>query len=54
MVQNLRTYFMLNNIKTKWIMCVQEKNEVSSMSQRPRFSSIKISDLSSVATKKKQ
>ena len=55
MVQNLRAYFILNNIKTKWIMSVQKKNELSSMSQRSLLSPIKISgDLSSVATKKEQ
>ena len=50
MVQNLRAYFVPT---IKWVMCVQENNEVYSTLQRPRLRSIKISDLS-VATKKTQ
>ena len=48
MVQNLRAYFMLHVITIKWMMCVQEKLELTVTSQRPRLSSTKISgDLSS-------
>ena len=54
MVQNLRAYLVLYAIKIKWIMCVQEKNEVLSMPQRQMFSSIEISGDASLATKKKQ
>ena len=34
MLRNLRAYFILYAVKIKWIMCVQKKNELSSMSQR--------------------
>ena len=43
MVQNLRAYFILYDITMKLIMYVQEKIELSSMSQRPRLSSTTIS-----------
>ena len=52
-VQYLRTYLILYAIQVKWIMCVQEKNEVFSMSQRPRLSSIKISGDLSFSCKEK-
>ena len=42
-VQNLRAYFMLRVVTIKWMMCVQEKIELTGMSQRPRLSSAKIS-----------
>ena len=51
MVQNLRAYLILHAIKTEWIMCVQEKNEVLSVPHRPRLKSIKISGDLSIATK---
>ena len=54
MVQYLRVHFILYSIKVKWIMCVQEKNEVYSMSQRPWLNSIKISGDLSLAAKEKQ
>ena len=53
MVQYLRDYFILHAIKVKWIMRVQEKNELFSMSLRPRLSSIKISKELNIAAKKK-
>ena len=37
-VHNMRAYFIFYAITIKWIMCVQEKIELSSMSQRPRIS----------------
>ena len=52
MVQYLRSYFILYAIKVKWVMCVQEKNEVFSVSQRPRLSSIQVSGDFSLAAKK--
>ena len=54
MVQNLRYNFILYVNKNKWIMCVQEKIELSSMSQRPRLSSTKIPVDLFLASKKKQ
>ena len=54
MVQYLRAYFILYSIKVKWIMCVQEKNEVYSMSLRPWLNSIKISGDLSLAARKQQ
>ena len=55
MIQNLRAYFMLHVITSKWMMCVQDKIEPTGMSQRPRLSSTKISgDLSIVAKIKQQ
>ena len=33
MVENPRAYFILYVITIQWIMCVQEKIELSSMSQ---------------------
>ena len=55
MVQNLRAYFMLHIITVKWMMCVQEKIELTVTSQRPKLSSTKISgDLSLVAKIKQQ
>ena len=53
-VQNLRAYFVIKLSLSKIIMCVQEKNEVFNMSQRPMFSSIKISGDLSFDIKKKQ
>ena len=38
MVQNLMAYFILYVIAIQLITCVQEKIEISSMSQRPRLS----------------
>ena len=47
MVQHLRVYFILYDITIKWVKCVQENIELSSMSGRPTLSSIKVSgDLS--------
>ena len=54
MVQNVRAYFTLNVIAIKWIMRVQEKIELSSMSRRLSLSSTKISGDLSSATKIKQ
>ena len=42
-MHRLRAYSMLYVITIKWIMCVQENIELSSMSLRPRLSSSKIS-----------
>ena len=42
-VQDLRAYSMLHVMTTKWMMCVQEKIELTGMSQRLRLSSTKIS-----------
>ena len=53
-VQNLRAHFILHIITIKWLMCVQEKIELSSMSQRPRLSSSKVSGDLSFAAKIKQ
>ena len=53
MVHFLRAYFIPYVITIKWIMFVQEKIELSSMSLRPRLSSTKISDFS-LTTKIKQ
>ena len=51
-VQCLRAYFIQYFIAIKWIgcvcVCVQEKIEISSMSQRPRLSSTNISGDSSL------
>ena len=33
MVQNLRAYFILYVFKTEWIICGQEKIELTSMSE---------------------
>jgi len=46
--------FILYVIKTKYTMGVQEKIEISSMSQRPRFSRTKISGYLSLSTNIKQ
>ena len=54
MIHFLRAYFIPYVITIKWIMCVQEKIELSSMSQRPRLSSTKISGDFSLTTKIKQ
>ena len=54
MVQNLRAYFMLYAVTIKWVMCVQEKIELTGTSKRPRLSSTKISGDLSFAVKKKQ
>ena len=51
-VQYLRSHFMLYAIKVKWVICVQGKNEVLSMWQTRRLSSIKISWDLSLAAKK--
>ena len=53
-VQNLRAYFMLHVITIKWMMCVQEKIELSGTSKRPRLSSTKISGEPLLVAKKKQ
>ena len=46
-VKNLRACFMLYVITIKWMMCVQEKIELTGTSKRPRLSSTEISgDLS--------
>ena len=50
MVQNLRAYFIICITTTKWKMCVQEKIEISSMSQSLRLTSTKISGDLSLAT----
>ena len=50
MVQNLRAFSILHVVAIKWIMCMQENIELSSMSQRPRLSSSAISGNSSLAT----
>ena len=55
MAQNLRAFFILYVIKIKWIISIQENIEFSDMSQRPWWSSTKISgNLSFAATKIKQ
>ena len=53
-MRSLKAYFILYVIEIKWIMCVQKKTELCSMSQRSKWSSIKISGDLSFATKKKQ
>ena len=53
-VHFIRTYFIPYVSTIKWIMCVQEKIELSSMSLRPRLSSTKISGDFSLTTKIKQ
>ena len=45
MVQNLRAHFILHVITIELILRVQEKNELSGMSQRLRWSLKEISDL---------
>ena len=50
-VQNLGAYFIFYVIKIKWIICLQEKIELSSMSQRARWSSSEISGDLSLVTK---
>ena len=51
MVHFLMACFIPYVITIKWIMCMQEKIELSSMSLRPRLSSSKISgDFSFAAT----
>ena len=42
-MQNLRAYFILYVIAINWIIYVQEKIELSSILQRPKFDSTKIS-----------
>ena len=54
MVQDLRAYSILHVVAIKWILCVQEKSELSSMSQRPRLSSSIISGDLSLATRMMQ
>ena len=54
MVHCLRAYFLLFIITIEWIMCVLEKNEIYSISLRPRLSSTKISGDFSLTTKIKQ
>lgn len=51
MVQDLRDYSIFYAIKIKWTMRVQEKNEVLSMSERRKFSSIEISGYLSLDVK---
>ena len=46
MVHCLRACFLRYIITTNWIMCFQEKIELSSMSQRPGLSSTKIQEIS--------
>ena len=48
--KNLRAYFILCVTTIKWKMCVQEKIELSSKSQRLRLRSTKISGDLSLAT----
>ena len=43
-----------NVIRIKWIICVQKRKELSSMLQRPRWSSIRTSGYLSFAAKKMQ
>ena len=50
MVQNLRAYSIIHVATIKWIMCVQENIELSSMSQRPKLSSNMISEDFSLVT----
>ena len=54
MVESLRAYFMHHLITIKWAMCVQKNIEHSSMPERPRLSSTKISGDISLAIKIKQ
>ena len=57
MLQNLRAYFILYAITIKWIMRVQERTELSSMShwsQRPTLNSTKNAGDLYIATKIKQ
>ena len=51
MVQNLRAYSILHVATIKWIMCVQENIELTSILQRPRLSSTIISGDFSLATR---
>ena len=53
-MQNLRAYLILYFFTIKWIMCVQEKIELSSMSQGARLNSTKILGNLSIAIKVKQ
>ena len=53
-VQNLTGYFILYVITIKLVMWVQEEIELSSLSQRPKLSSTKISGDPSLAPKTKQ
>ena len=51
MAQNPRACSIRHVVAVKWIICMQENIELSSMSQRPRLSSSIISaDLSLAAT----
>ena len=50
MVKNLRAYFILCVTAIEWKMCVQQKIELSSMSQRPRLRSTNITRDLSLAT----
>ena len=54
MVQDLRAYSILYVITFKLIMCVQEKVELSGISQRPKSSLTEISADLSLAAKIKQ
>ena len=54
MEQNLRAYFVLYAITIKWIMCVEKRINLSSMSQRPRLISSNISGDLCLTTKIKQ
>ena len=49
MAQNLRAYFIIYVITSKWTVRVDEKFDLPGMSQRPRLSSAKTSDLSLAA-----
>ena len=54
MVQNLRGYSILYVITIKWIMRVEEKIDISSMSQRLRLRPTKILGGISLSTNIKQ
>ena len=54
MVQNLRGHSILYVITIKWIMRVEEKIGISSMSERQRLSPIKTSGGISLSTNIKQ
>ena len=54
MEQNLRAHFILYVIAIKWIMCIEKKINLSSMSQRPRLISRDISGDLCITTEIKQ
>ena len=54
MIQNLRAYFIFYVITIKCIKCMQDRNELSCMLQRPRLISSKILGCLSLAAKTKQ